>query len=202
MSKPTHDVAVIGGGLAGLSTANRAAELGLSAIVLEQGRDAQYFCNSRLAGGLVHVAFKDMTAPMAERRDAVQRLGADDPTTHLARLLAEDSQRALEWLKGEGARFIKGGPLEFMRWVLAPPRPRRPGLDWRGRGPDVLLRQLETNLEKRGGILRRATSGHPLTRLREATSGHPLTRLTRLLPRPRFRRDPDLSGTRFGTSTE
>jgi flavin-dependent dehydrogenase len=33
------DVAVVGGGLGGLSAANRAAEHGLKAVVLERGRE-------------------------------------------------------------------------------------------------------------------------------------------------------------------
>ena len=42
-----------------------------------------------------------------------------------------------------------------MRWVLAPPRPRAPGLNWQGRGPDVLLRTLTANLATRQGRVMR-----------------------------------------------
>jgi fumarate reductase flavoprotein subunit len=64
--------------------------------------------------------------------------------------MAREGGRALAWLRAEGARFIKGGPFEFMRWILVPPRPRGAGLDWKGRGPDVLLRKLTANLAERG----------------------------------------------------
>jgi fumarate reductase flavoprotein subunit len=39
------------------------------------------------------------------------------------------------------------------RWMLAPPRALTAGLDWQGRGPDVLLRTLAANLKRRGGSL-------------------------------------------------
>ncbi|MBI3069211.1 MAG: FAD-binding protein, partial [Betaproteobacteria bacterium] len=39
-----EDVAVVGGGIAGLVTANRLAQLGLRAAVLEQGSAERYLC--------------------------------------------------------------------------------------------------------------------------------------------------------------
>ena len=149
-------VIVVGGGLAGLTAANRAAEGGLSVLVLERGEEPDYFCNSRIAGGLLHVAFRDMTRPAEEIRASVAAsVGkAWDPATALAPLLAEDAGKVLAWLRAEGGAFVRGSALEFMRWVMAPPRRRRGGLDWKGRGPDALLRRLARNLAARGGDLR------------------------------------------------
>lgn len=161
MSNVSGDVVVIGGGLAGLTCANRAAELGLRALVLERGGEPTYPCNSRYSGGIVHVAFKDMLADPADIGAAIEATTGEEPSG-LTTVMAEESERALAWLRGEGARFIKGGALEFMRWVLAPPRPRRPGLDWKGRGPDVLLRNLTANLEGRGGVVRLSTRAREL----------------------------------------
>ncbi len=151
-----RDVIIVGGGLAGLAAANRAAEGGLSVLVLERGRTPDYFCNSRIAGGLLHVAFKDMTRAAEEIGAAVtDAVGAEPgPATALAPLLAEDAGKVLAWLRAEGAAFVRGGAPEFMRWVMAPPRRRRGGLDWKGRGPDALLRRLTRNLAARGGALR------------------------------------------------
>ena len=150
------DLIVIGAGLAGLTAANRAAGDGLSVLVLERGECPDYFCNSRIAGGLLHVAFRDMTRPAAEIRasigEAVGEGGGAE--TALAALLAEDAGKVLAWLRAEGAAFVRGGAPEFMRWVMAPPRRRRGGLDWKGRGPDALLRRLTRNLAARGGALR------------------------------------------------
>jgi fumarate reductase flavoprotein subunit len=151
----SYDVVVVGGGLAGLAAANRAAELGLSAVVLEQGEAPDYPCNSRFAGGIVHVAQKDMRAEPADIQAAIDALTDGDDSTGLSPIMADEAARALEWMREQGGKFIKGGVLEFMRWVLAPPRPRRPGLEWKGRGPDVFLRNLTAKLESRGGKVER-----------------------------------------------
>ena len=154
MSAP--DLIAVGGGLAGLAAANRAAEGGLSALVLERGAEPDYFCNSRIAGGLLHVAFRDMTRPADEIRASVAESvgGNGGPATALSELLADDAGKVLAWLRAEGGAFVRGGAPEFMRWVMAPPRRRRGGLDWKGRGPDALLRRLTRNLAARGGELR------------------------------------------------
>ena len=154
MSAP--DLIAVGGGLAGLAAANRAAEGGLSVLVLERGAEPDYFCNSRIAGGLLHVAFRDMTRPADEIRASIaESVGGDGgPATALSELLADDAGKVLAWLRAEGGAFVRGGAPEFMRWVMAPPRRRRGGLDWKGRGPDALLRRLTRNLAARGGELR------------------------------------------------
>jgi fumarate reductase flavoprotein subunit len=158
----SHDLIVIGGGLAGLAAANRAAELGLCPVVLEQGGDPQYFCNSRFAGGLLHVAFKDMRAAPDDILAAIEaQTGGDDATLNAA-VMAREAERALAWIRAQGAKFIKGGSLEFMRWVMAPPRPRTAGLDWKGRGPDVTLRRMSARLNEHGGVVRLATRARDL----------------------------------------
>ena len=146
----------MGGGLAGLAAANRAAGGGLAVLVLERGAEPGYLCNSRIAGGLLHVAFRDMTRPAGEIRASVAEAvgGGGGPATALSGLLADDAGKVLAWLRAEGGAFVRGGAPEFMRWVMAPPRRRRGGLDWKGRGPDALLRRLARNLAARGGELR------------------------------------------------
>ena len=62
----TYDVIIVGGGIAGLSTAVRCTELDLKPIVLEKGEPADYPCNARFSGGIVHVAEKEMRAPEAD----------------------------------------------------------------------------------------------------------------------------------------
>ena len=144
------DLIVVGGGLAGLTTACRAVELGLKPLVLEQGQAADYACNSRYSGGIFHVAFKDVAKPAEEIAAAVAAAGPVDDAIGAQAIMAEDAGRAFAWLRQGRASFIKGGQPEFMRWMLAPPRPRGAGLDWKGRGPDVLLGRLTAVLEAAG----------------------------------------------------
>ena len=153
MTTDQFDVVVIGGGIAGLSAANRAAQQGLKVAVLERGDGLQYLCNSRYSGGVLHISMHNAKDPaeklMAVIKDATS--GKADP--ELSRALATTAGRAIDWLQSEGAKYIRVGNIVWQQHVLAPPRPIVAGLDWKGRGPDVTLRQLVTNLEKRGGKL-------------------------------------------------
>ena len=54
-----YDLAVVGAGIAGLTAANRAAELGCRVVVLEKGDGDHYPCNSRIATGVLNVAHTD-----------------------------------------------------------------------------------------------------------------------------------------------
>jgi fumarate reductase flavoprotein subunit len=156
------DVVVVGAGLGGLSAANRAAELGLEALVLERGIEQQYLCNSRFSGGILHIAQHNVEEPAEQLTRVIEEatLGECDP--ELARALAQDARRAVTWLRGEGVKFIRVGQSVWQQHVLAPPRPITPGLDWKGRGPDVTLRTLEANLVKRGGGVMRGTAARAL----------------------------------------
>ena len=54
------DVISIGAGFAGLVAANRCAELGLNALVLEKESAERHACNSRITTGISHILFQDM----------------------------------------------------------------------------------------------------------------------------------------------
>lgn len=145
------DVVVMGGGIAGLSAASRAAQQGLSVALLERGTDERYLCNSRYSGGILHIAGHDIKDPPAKLQEVIRTVthGKADPA--LAQALATTAARAVDWLRDEGAKFIRVGNSVWQQHVLAPPRALIGGLDWKGRGPDATLRQLTANLEKRGG---------------------------------------------------
>src|ERR1051326_7147891 len=136
---PEFDLIGSGRGFAGLCAALRAAELGLRSAVLEQGADEQYLCSSRLAGGIFHVSYHDIRLPPEELTGAILRAtgGEADPT--LAAAVAEDCARTVDWLAAQGACFASASRISWHRWTLAPARAAVAGLDWRGRGPDLMI---------------------------------------------------------------
>lgn len=146
------DLIVVGGGIAGLAAANRGAELGLRVALLERGTEERYLCNSRMAGGVLHVAFhniNDRPGMLIEAIDAATK-GNADPA--LVRALAHTSARAGEWIKSQGVKFVRMSlAVDWQNRVMAPPRRIMAGADWHGRGPDYALRLLARNLLGRGG---------------------------------------------------
>lgn len=156
MNSRAYDLVVVGGGLAGLTAANRGAQMGLHVAVLEKGTDDSYLCNTRYTGGTLHICLTDIMSSEEEHVASIKRL-CDDARPDLVRAVARNAERAVRWLQGEGSKFIKASASPHHRWVLAPPGRTRPGLDWEGRAGDVLLRRLGSNLAERGGnLIRRA----------------------------------------------
>ncbi|MCP5143985.1 MAG: FAD-binding protein [Gammaproteobacteria bacterium] len=150
-----QDLVVIGGGLAGLAAACRAAELGLKPLVLEATDDESYLCNSRITGGIFHVAMHDIRLSEDEARKNIHNASQGFARPELVDALAGNAVRSVDWLRSQGIRFIRGGPTPELGTVLAPPRLQQFGMHWKGRGGDVLLRTLSERLAERGGTLRR-----------------------------------------------
>ncbi len=150
-----HDLVVIGGGLAGLAAACRAAELGLRPLVLEAGEDDRYICNSRITGGIFHVAMHDIRVDTAEARRHIENASRGFARPELVEALAENAGRSIDWLRRQGIRFIRGGPTPELGTVLAPPRLQQFGMHWKGRGGDVLLRTLSDRLAENDGTIMR-----------------------------------------------
>lgn len=152
----SFDVVVIGGGIAGLVTANRAAQLGLDVAVLEKGEQEHYLCNSRYTGGFFHVGMQDIRSGPSRLKEIIGTVIRDDAPNPLADTLATEAERGIQWMQAQGIRFIKAGPEGYKSTVLAPPGLRQTGLHWQGRGGDVMLRTLGGLLtEQRGGKLLR-----------------------------------------------
>ncbi len=142
------DVICIGGGLSGLTCAARAAELGLRVIVAERGEAADYPCNSRYSAGVFHASYQDVTLPTADLDAAMQRAMSGYADMRMLDVISQDAKRALEWLRAQGGKFVRGPQRS---WVMAPPRGMSTGLDWKGRGPDALLRALTQRITERQG---------------------------------------------------
>lgn len=155
------DVVVVGGGLAGLVAASRAAQLGCRALVLEQGSDRDYLCNSRIATGMLNFAHSSPLLPADQLVQAIMddTEGYADPA--LSKALAGMSGKAIAWLESEGATYIRRTVQGKTAIMLSPPRSLEAGLDWKGRGSDRLLHVLVENIKNRGGDVQlgsRATS--------------------------------------------
>ena len=148
-----YDLVVIGAGLAGLVAGVRAAELGLRPLVLEKGTDDDYPCNSRQSGGILHIGFHDPYRDADELTNIIAKLTDGEAQPELAAALAGNTSRLISWLKAHGTRFMRFNQLEGYKWCMAPPRALRAGIDWKGRGPDLVLRKLVEELERLGGKL-------------------------------------------------
>ena len=148
-----RDLVIMGAGLAGLSAAVRATQMGLKVALLDQGTGDRYLCNSRYSGGILHLAFQDIADDPASLRAAMTEStkGFIDPS--LAELLARNGLRSVHWLRDQGVRFIRNPQVVWQHWVLAPPRAITGGLDWEGRGPDLALRTLLERFRSQGGEL-------------------------------------------------
>jgi fumarate reductase flavoprotein subunit len=145
------DLIVIGGGLAGMATAIRAAEMGLRVRVLEQGEGDHYLCNSRYTGGLFHIGMDDMRASPDDLAARLTRVTHRETRPDLARTLADNAMRAIDWLDRQGVRLIRVGPDGLRQNSLAPPGVRNTGLNWHWRAGDVMLRTLNARLRALGG---------------------------------------------------
>jgi len=103
----SYDVVVVGGGIAGLMTANRLGQLGRRAVVLEQGSEELYPCNTRYTGGTFHVCLRNIMSDESSHRQAIIDSTGGFVSDTLAGLIARECQRVIRWLQDEGLRFIK-----------------------------------------------------------------------------------------------
>ncbi|SAL64331.1 tricarballylate dehydrogenase [Caballeronia choica] len=147
------DFAIVGGGLAGLVAANTAVELGCSAVLLEAGREERYPANSRYAGGVFHLAFRDIETERDVLQEAIVQACEGLQDVALATALATDGARVVKWLMEHGAQFGRGGEYPFMGHMLKPFSLRETGFQnhWRGKGGDLLLQRLEASFIASGG---------------------------------------------------
>ncbi len=164
MSELQFDLVVVGGGLAGLAAANRCAEGGLRVAVLERGEAEHYPCNSRFAMGFITCASGYIRDAPEQLRAAirVRTRGFADPG--LADVFASNAGPAVRWLESQGIRLVcvsNAGPRRAA--MLTPPPLTKPGLNWQGRGADVMMRRLIAAFEARGGRLLRGMRARELT---------------------------------------
>ena len=150
----TCDLAVVGGGLAGLTAALAAAERGLRVAVFERGTEERYPCNSRFAGGAFHVAYTDPTSDPNDLLAAINRVTKDEADPALARAMADNAGRTVYWLRDHGVDFAPG-PTPMHKFMVTPHRPMLAGLDWPDHGPDEMIKTLGRRLATAGGSFHR-----------------------------------------------
>ena len=152
-----YDIIIIGAGIAGLTAAVRSLELGLRVLVLEKGGEEIYPCNTRQSGGVIHIGFLDPYRPQVELVDIINQRSSGEANQELSNVLTKNGWRFIDWLKSKGTNFISFNAQEGYKWCIAPPRALRAGIDWKGRGPDVVLRDLALKVEEMGGVFKRKT---------------------------------------------
>jgi fumarate reductase flavoprotein subunit len=155
-----YDVIVIGAGIAGLVAANRTAQLGKRVIVLEKSQEERYLCNSRYTYGTFHINYTDVAADEDVLFSKIEACSDGFARKDLARAIAKDGRRLVQWLKSEGIDLVDLGG--FQTNVLAPPWREGFGLNWRGYAGDVALARLEENLRQRQGRILRRTRARAL----------------------------------------
>lgn len=162
MAAQSADVVIVGAGLAGFAAGIRCAEQGLRPLILEQGGEENYLCNSRITMGVFQVALHDMLGGADSLRVAIDEATRGYVTAPLRDKYAVEAGPALRWLVGQGIRTINAGAATRSLATLAPPVPRQPGLHWQGRAGDVMLRQLSGKLASFGGKLMRGMRARDL----------------------------------------
>jgi fumarate reductase flavoprotein subunit len=155
-----HDLIIIGAGIAGLVTANRAAQLGRRAIVLEKSTEEKYICNSRYAYGTFHINFTGLDTPEDVLVAKIDAATSGFARKDLARAVARDGRRLMQWLKSEGIELVNLGG--YGTNVLSPPWRSGYGLTWQNYGADITLQRLEANFQKRQGRILRGTRARGL----------------------------------------
>ena len=96
------DIVIVGGGIIGLTASNRAAQLGLKALVLEKGSADKYLCNTPYTGGTLHVCLSDIMSGKDALLEKIKTICCDVAHPDLDRAVAKDAERAVRWLQGEG----------------------------------------------------------------------------------------------------
>lgn len=148
----SFDVLVVGAGMAGLTAGLRAAELGRTVAVFESGTSEAYACNTRFSGGVLHVGYQDPTQSADALRELIRSATEGCADQDLSDAVAAHASRTMEWLRQQGAKFIRRSIGKRNGLVLAPPRALNTSLaSWEGRGPDNLVKGLGRHLKSRGG---------------------------------------------------
>lgn len=108
MAEITSDVLIVGGGLAGLSAAVRAAEVGAKVLLIDKSDKLLGDGNSLLTSGSLGAGGKSPQATAAELYRYAMMEGIATPD--LAQAWSESCGRAVEWLRRVGVALVESAP--------------------------------------------------------------------------------------------
>ena len=129
--------------------------------MLEKSTEEKYICNSRYAYGTFHINFTGLDTPEDALCAKIDAATDGFARKDLARAVAKDGRRLMQWLKSEGIELVNLGG--YGTNVLSPPWRTGYGLTWQNYGADVALQRLEANFQKRQGRILRGTRARALT---------------------------------------
>ncbi len=161
---PPPDVVVVGAGLAGLTAAVRAQELGRRVMVLERSPREPGWGNSLVSGGALHAVLRDPRTAPDELVAEIRRLTDGHADESVAHAFAHHAAPALAWVTGHGGVLTADGSAPHRSRVFAPVRTAEPGLRHAGFGVEAFLTGLRGRLIAHGGRVRqpaRATTLRP-----------------------------------------
>lgn len=147
------DVIAVGAGLAGLTATNRALELGRRALVLERSTEPRHTCASRANGGVFHVGFRSVMTDPNELFRVVNAATGNFPDPLVARALADNALRSIEWLKSFGTKFVPLEPTDGWKEHTLHPLGfhNKTTMEWQDLGADRLITRLEQRVKELGG---------------------------------------------------
>src|SRR5256885_1378507 len=153
------DVIAVGAGLAGLTAANRALELGRRALVLEKQVVPRHPCASRTNGGVFHLGFRSVTTDPDELVRVIDATTGHFVERSVARALADNALRSIQWLQSFGTEFVPLQPTDGWKdFTLAPVGFHdKTVMAWQGLGADRLISRLEARVKELGGESFRGT---------------------------------------------
>ena len=164
------DVVVIGAGVSGMIAGVRVSQGGRRVLVLEKLTEERYVCNSRLTTGVWHCGAMDILRDPGILQSRIMEVTGNYARVDLAKAVATDGVRSVRWMQKAGIRFIKG-PFDYQTFMLSPPSLTPQGRRWEGRGGDVMLRTLETELTRLGGRILRGHRAICLLKTGDRVSG-------------------------------
>lgn len=137
------DVIVIGGGLAGVVAALRLVDQGVRPVLLEAGEGDAYPCNSRYAGGVLHLAHHDARGDLREVTALMTSGSAPrDIAKDLICMMVDQAPKVVRWLVSHGGHVERLSDVAWQGTALTPLGLRGSRWSWQGCGTDPTLRAL------------------------------------------------------------